>query len=581
MLFFFSIVIGMINSCRTQSNTGTTLFYNKEFKTDCWSEDDLAKLRARMIFNQIIPQQTTPNQINKVFVNDAIRYYRKALHTVDKQEHTSTKKILRETLVDTVGGHLRSELLPSARLAYYAGYVPYKNVRELHEFYDELKLILNTQGQGWKKPVKVRQLANLTVVKIMIGPGKLFDPCDCLVIQRDSNSCIHLPIPRVDDDFKPSAIALPFKHGGLVNLQSPKAENILLKYYTTAARCILRSSPEDCRHSDFVNFNNDLWHWMKRDVAPHLLDEKLYAAYGGVLRIAAAVQNYGKGLARRNLFEFYPSPTVTKWQPWKALTDSYLYVNTDWSPGVCVTLVLLAALLICCLQVLFNYFIGNSNGCHCTDTRRTVSKDVEYANIDLNFPAMLPGNDVYYNKTRQSPTVIRSKCTSVGTVKTQKVYDLNENTEKFMDVVMSDAEGENYSSSESNDEESIEKDPNYVNKVKRSASPPKIESSIAQLKIKTRREQVGYAVDTVATAGRRRQRGQGWAWSRSGSSGGESASSGSASASGTGSGTSRSNTRDLAWARRVVSSHSLRAHAKTVSGTEQDPNSYTTPTSHR
>lgn len=63
---------------------------------------------------------------------------------------TLVQKILRETLVDTVGGHLRSELLPSARLAYYAGYVPYKNVRELHEFYDELKLILNTQGQGWK-----------------------------------------------------------------------------------------------------------------------------------------------------------------------------------------------------------------------------------------------------------------------------------------------------------------------------------------------------------------------------------------------------------------------------------------------
>ncbi|CAG9782713.1 unnamed protein product [Diatraea saccharalis] len=572
------------------SNVGSTIFYNRRGKTECWTEDELMKLSARKLFQGIIPPQVTPDKVNDKFIKETLRYYKGAVR-ISKQSVSDDqlRDLLKQALFDAIGGHLRSEMLPTVRFAYYAGYVSYKHVRQIHDFYESSKTILNTKGLGWREPEKVPRWSNMTVAKVLIGSGKLLDPCAYLITKRDSNSCINIPTPKLDDHNEPSAIALPFNVGGLVSLTSPHSENILLKYYTSATRCILRSSPQKCRHPDFVNFNNELWHWMKRDIAPHLLDEKLYAAFGGVLRVAAAVQSYGKGLSRRNLFEYQDSG-ISKWHPWRALSESYITVNADWTPTLYVGMVLMAALLICMLQVCYNYIFGSDKWCQCTGrTKRSRQEEVTYATVDTTFPSMLQtkySNDNDGKRYKRSRTKTKS---SHGSVKTQCVYDFNENTEKLMEIIMSGNEGSETDSPPLSkrivsDEPFIE---SRTEKSKHHKNVPELQTSISQLRIekKPQHEKSStrmYTTSTVSHSDRtyldRHASESMWTGSASTSSDRTATSEYSK----TPSRKSRSS-RDLAWARRVVTKHAAAAqnNIPSTTTTDFDINSFTTPPSRR
>ncbi|KAJ0181429.1 hypothetical protein K1T71_003514 [Dendrolimus kikuchii] len=478
-MLFLMVLFIILTGCTTNRNAGSTLFYDKYSRAECWNTDDVAKLWARKAFEQAVPPSVDPEAVNIKYVTETLRYFRRALRSVDKDVDTQTATILKLALADAIGAHLRSEILPTVRFAYYAGYVPYRHARKVEDFFDEIKIYLNTQGLGWKPPERIPKWTNLTVAKILIGAVNIFDPCASLVLKRDSRSCLHLPVPKLDNIDEPSALALPFKSGGLVSLFSPNSENILLKYYTTACRCILNSSPKTCRHADFVNFNNQMWHWMKRDVAPHLNDEKLYATYGGILRIAAAVQNYGKGLSRRNLFDS-DDDGLTKWHPWKTLSDSYVYINADWTPRFYLGLILVVLVAIGLLQICYNYMLGDTTGCMCKGkSNKTTS--LAYANVESNVPAMLrhQSSILYSDKKRAKRTTSKTKTSSLGSIRTQKVFDLNENTEKLMAVIMSDNES-NVDSPVSE----VESDENTDEESKRSRSPPKLETSMSQLKLK-------------------------------------------------------------------------------------------------
>ncbi|KOB71791.1 Uncharacterized protein OBRU01_13124 [Operophtera brumata] len=579
MLFILILWI-LTNIAYTASgNAGSTIFYNRHGGTECWNEDDIVKLRARQVFEEVLSAQIHPDEINGKYLRDMLRYYRTTLHSVQTDDDPHLATLLKEAIADTIGAHLRNEVLPIARYAFYAGYVPYKSAKQIHDFFDEIKYLLNTQGLGWRQPELAPQWSNITVAKILIGTNSFFDPCTCLVTKRDSNSCIHLPTPRLDDGVKPSAIALPFKTGGLLSLTSPNSDNALLKYYTTAARCILSSSPENCRHSDFLSFNNELWNWMKQDVAPHLADEKLYTAYGGVLRIAAAVQSYGKGLSRRNLFEDLDDAYLTKWRPWESLTQPYIYINADLSPKIYIGAVIAVAVAIYLIIILFNYLCV-SNPCRCKERSvpgaSTFSKEVAYAKVESSIPAMLPHQStIYYSdKKRSKRTPSKTKSASLGSIRTQKVHDMNENAEKLMEIIMSGNEENAVESSLSESDEC-----ENVIETMRPNSPPKIDTSISQIRIQRNTGQQSkkpmfttssvthdtYGVDQKASDS---------VWSESESSTSQSVSS-------TSSKTSKScSSRDLAWARRVISQHTSSSKTYT-SRTELDQNSFTTPPSQR
>ncbi|XP_034823907.1 uncharacterized protein [Maniola hyperantus] len=583
MLFFmFALLFIQIAWC---NHVGSTLFYKRLARAECWSEEDIARLRARKIFeDSIVPPVISPDKVNDGFIKSILRYFRNAIKTAETNLDKQTAVILEEALSDTIGAHMRSEILPTVRFAFYAGYVPYRRVRELHDFYNDLKKFLNTQGLGWKRPSSIPELSNITVEKIRIGSGRYYlNPCASLVTRRDAKSCIHFPPLKSDDDLRPSAVMLPFKSGGLVNLVSPSSQNALLKYYTTASRCILHSSPESCRHADFMSFNNELWHWMKRDVAPHLDDEKLYAAYGGVLRIAAAAQNYGKGLSRRNIFESQVA-RLSKWHPWKTLRRSCANIQNDWTGLLYVFVVVMICIAICLLQMCYSYIV-DGDGCKCKSKPNCIWKcnDVSYANVESSIPAMLPSHQsaVYYSEQKRAKRPnSKARTSSLGSIKTQKVYDMHENTEKLMAVIMSDNEDTSEDSPPpSKSSANGNKKGLNVCQTDRSKSPPKIETPVTQIQRrapKARAQTPKFSTSTVTNSVMTYQRGQeteSWSGSVSSTSARSFSSTGSKSRC-----RKSKSSRDLAWARRVASKHSL--HAKS-SGTELDMNSYITPKSHR
>lgn len=553
---------------------GTAIFHNRCSRSECWNENDIAKLRARKTYERLLLPKVNPDKINGRYIKNTLRYYRRALKLIEKESDSQTARLLKEALLDTIGANFRSELLPNVRLAFYAGYISYIDARQVEDFFNTIKTDLNTQGLGWNRVRSLPNWSNLTISKVLIGAGTIFNPCSSLVTKRDSKTCIHIPIPKLDDTSNPSALALPFKTGGFVSLISPYSENVFLKYYATASRCILHSSPESCRHTDFTNFNNEIWHWMKRDVAPHLFDEKLYAAYGGVLRIAATVHIYGKDLSRRNLFE-YPNTGLTKWHPWNMLTQPKVYINNDWSPKVYVLIVILVAIIIYLLQVCFNYVFCDTGGCRCTESmNKSEGKEVAYTNVESNIPAILPHQSaVYYSdKKRLKRSASRTKTTSLGSFHTQKVYDLNENTEKLMAVIMSDK-----------DTTSPHSDDAYE-RIKVSNSPPILDASMSQLQIDRappgdRATKTLYSTSTMSRSDVTycQEQEVSESWSDSGSS--TSATSISSTTSKTRTRRSKSS-RDLAWARRIVSKQSYPG-LKSASVTELDVNSFTTPPSHR
>lgn len=585
-------------------SAGTVLFKERKCYPECWTADQVAKLRARKILEEIIPPQIALDKINRKYVKTTLRYFRNTLEQANKSGDPYIAGILQETIADTIGSHLRRDFLPNVKFAYYAGYIPYKDVHRFHDLYEDIKSILNTKGIGWKAPVRLPQQSNLTVGKILIGLGKLHDPCSCLVVKAYPNECLRLPIPKLDDDHNPSAMVLPFKNGGVVSLYSDKSENILLEYYTTAARCILNSSPERCRHSDFVNFNNELWHWMKKSVAPRLMDEKLYPGLGGVLRVAAAVQTYGKGLSRRNLlYDFEEEHPTNSWQLWRKLAQTGVYVNADWTPQLYIGIVIIIGFMMCCMQLFYDKLCHRRRVCCCIGRRPSLSetrKDVSYTNVDTNFPAMLPShfvrpssNSTSTKANRVVQSLPKSKSASTGTIQTQRVYDFNENTEKLMPVLISDNECTDLdvssASSLSSGEDPLQKtvidmcsvNAKSQNSQKTKSSP--VQAVVAQLKIdkplcmESSRVNV-YLTDTATETTFNRGRLSDTGWSES-SSTSRSMTTASLKSHGT-------KLRDIAWARRVACKQRRRASSSlTNTATEVNSymgsNSFTTPPSRR
>ncbi|XP_026323710.1 uncharacterized protein LOC113232995 [Hyposmocoma kahamanoa] len=600
-MLFLMFLLTFSNALYAESGSaGTVLFKERKYYPECWTADQAAKLRARMILENIIPPQVTLDKINRKYVRTTLRYFRSALLQVNKSRDPLIAGILQETMADTIGSHLRKDFLPNVKFAYYAGYVPYDDVQKLNDLYEDMKTILNTKGIGWKIPVITPQQSNLTVRKILIGLGKLRNPCSCLAIRQYPNQCLRLPIPKLDDDHNPSAMVLPFRNGGVVSLHSPKSENILLEYYTTAARCILHSSPARCRHSDFVNFNNELWHWMKKSVAPHLMDEKLYPGLGGVLRVAAAVQTYGKGLSRRNILYDYEEEHPNNWHLWRTLTQTGVYVNTDWTPRLYIGIVIFIGCLMCCVQLLIDRMCRTRRVCCCIGRRLSSSgtrKDVTYTDADTNVPTMLSTHYIYPSSkststktNRPAPPIQKSKSASTGTIKTQRVYDMNENTEKLMPVLISDNESTDIeiSSSQSSGEDPLQKTVIDMRSVKspnsqKSKSPPQIDALVAQLKIDkpsfTESSRVNvYLTDTATETTFNRGRPSDTGWSES-SSTSRSMTTASLKSQGT-------SLRELAWAHRVACKQKRRASSSlTNTATEVNSymgsNSFTTPRSRR
>lgn len=478
----------------TGASAGSTIF-NKE-PLSCWDENEIIKLRARRLFEDVLPAPVAPEKITDKFIRDLVRYFRRSLRSVEAgSDHRA--ELLKDAMADTFGAHLRNEILPAARLAFYSGNISHKNAILIHELYDEMKEYLNTQGVGWQEPQRLQQWSNITVAKIVIPRKKsiILDPCSNLVLKRDHNLCIHFPTPMLDDKENPTSIALPFKNGGLVSLTAPSSKNRLLKYYTTAAKCILKSSPASCRKADISGLNRDLWNWLKRDVAPHIQDEKLYTAFGGVLKLVAAVQAHRDSKTRRNLYEDIDveCDDIT-WHPFELAQP--VQIDIDWGSIVYILVVVAIAVAFFGCQIILHFI--------CTSKKSNkVNPIFSYTNMNMkggslasflgeristSLRTLIPSR--MFSKAVDTSNQLRgkTKTMSLGSIRTQRVYDLNENTEKLMAIQSGNELSESTSDSEADAR-------------KQSDSPPKLETSISELKIDQRKFATGAACSSQVHTG--------------------------------------------------------------------------------
>lgn len=152
-------------------NIGTVLFTAADTRRDCFSADEVALMTTRMMLEDMLPVEVDLVIKDNQYVLDLIDYFRLMLEVVRSLTTGKTKHIILMALTDTLGnaefvsclfcfstllpiqgGYMRHLVLPLAKFAYYAGEIRYSTVIKLYQLYDELKLYLRTDGQGWRKP---------------------------------------------------------------------------------------------------------------------------------------------------------------------------------------------------------------------------------------------------------------------------------------------------------------------------------------------------------------------------------------------------------------------------------------------
>lgn len=119
-------------------------------------------------------------------------------------------------------------------------------------------------------------------------------------------------MPFLDSKSKPGAIAVPFKTFSLRNLESRASSYVLVKLYVAAHKCFAHKK---ARAEDVSMFDNKLYTWINRFVIPHLRDGKLYAAFGGVLRVYMSLkQRVGLG-GSKEIGNYNLMPEVQEKEP--------------------------------------------------------------------------------------------------------------------------------------------------------------------------------------------------------------------------------------------------------------------------
>ncbi|XP_072156224.1 uncharacterized protein [Bemisia tabaci] len=305
------------------SNVRTVLFREMDLEKDCWERSDVALLLARRLMQELVPTRIPV---------DAVRmceYFELAERTVrEVPAHSAARRLLYAAFADTVGGYLKTYGLSLAKEAYYEGKIDYRQMKRLYDLESRLKESLGTDGKGWGDPVSLSRFAR-KAKPLELSVADVEDPCQALITQEfraptgfsgDASredfhwipSDLKIPLPFLDDDDKPRAMAVPLKRRSLYSLSSSASADVLIRYYTTSVLCLdnkakdfLRPSqesrertfPTQCFQGKCYNpiktFQVQFYRWIITKIIPHLEDETWYVGFGGVLRIIETIKEEG------------------------------------------------------------------------------------------------------------------------------------------------------------------------------------------------------------------------------------------------------------------------------------------------
>lgn len=266
------------------SNVGTVLFHNSDVNKNKWSREELSLLHSRKTFQNIIPPTDVISSINEEYIYNLLDYFSTAYaHIKREAKDFHTDRILTTALSDTIGGYLKIWALPASKYAYYGGTVSYNAVNKLHEFYDDIKNYLDTDGEGWhslnEDLLNAIQI-NMTPRKSKHYTRSMAKPCELIDVYEKTDNDFTIPLPKVIWNDNTGVLFLPIKNQSLLYLTSPNSGHSLTNYYDISTDCLAKNNSKM-----LTEFNQRFQTWLQQVLVPHLTDDNVYVAFDNVLSL--------------------------------------------------------------------------------------------------------------------------------------------------------------------------------------------------------------------------------------------------------------------------------------------------------
>lgn len=284
-IFIFALISKAIalEEHMDHSDVGTVLFSQSTLNNRCWTPSQIAVLRARKHFLELIPPIHVFNTQNEDFTGNMLAYFHESFAEVKKEANDiETDKVLTLALSDAIGGYLKMWVLPITKFAYYGGTVAKDDAFRLYEFQDNLMKYLRTDGKGWRNP-KADFLYSMSVNIAPICqnyPRNSQFPCEDIAYFEKTKTGLAVPMPSISWEKGFECIFFPIKYQSPISLNWINASNSLMKYFNIARYCSMTSNLED-----LDNFDERFQKWLDFNVIPHLNDDKLYPALRSVLSL--------------------------------------------------------------------------------------------------------------------------------------------------------------------------------------------------------------------------------------------------------------------------------------------------------
>lgn len=187
---------------------------------------------------------------------------------------------------------LKRQILPVAKFSFYSGNASYAVVQKVLNLYERCKELLDTNGNGWGDPItdfsQFRTKLEPLDLKKQSSEDDSMKACANLALNQNDNDeeDMLVPLPKIEttENEEPSTIWLPLKRKHIFNINSKSSAFILFRYFVVVTQCYAYQGINQSI------FNQNLKVWLVDEVVPYLNDDKLYPAFGAVLRILETVK---------------------------------------------------------------------------------------------------------------------------------------------------------------------------------------------------------------------------------------------------------------------------------------------------
>lgn len=202
--------------------------------------------------------------------------------------------------------YLKHHLIPVTKFSFYSGNISFSVAENVVNLYERCKELLDTNGNGWNDPIvdfsKISFKIERLDVKRDSTDNETAKACAILAMNQsddENDEDMLVPVPKIETE----SIWLPLKRKRVFNVNSKESSFVLLRYFITVSQCYIYQGINQ------AVFNRKLKAWIIESVLPFLDDDKLYPAFGAVLRILETIKDpdderyqgsRGKSASRRN-----------------------------------------------------------------------------------------------------------------------------------------------------------------------------------------------------------------------------------------------------------------------------------------